>query len=153
MWKLYTSPAAFSRSACTKVMKRIQRGAHCRRLKEAALQRGAKCYMLLCHDGAETERHVPGELSGDRVQPPSRWARHSHPAAGFISWAQQERRLGFVPQKQSVTHGVCGMLLHASAYTRNCVWTFSFSHSGTISICLSDRVQLLSLPPFLLFTL
>lgn len=90
-----------------------------------------------------------GMLRGDKVpaRSPDGGACHPHPEAGFISWTQQERRLGFVPQKPVSLTGFtacCYMPLPICAT----VWKFSLSH--TLYLRLSVPIQFFFTAGFLL---
>lgn len=91
-----------------------------RKLKEAALQRGAKCYTPLSwRRGGESAAFWthPGTLKEDKVPVTSPCHRlHILGPAGAAA--------GLCPTKASVTQAVYGMLLDAFAYMCNCVWKF-----------------------------
>lgn len=112
--------------------------------KKPALQRGTKCYM---HGYREKEkkgvgresaasRAVSGMLKEDKVAARRRSPSPPAPIAGFISWAQQERRLGFVPQKPVSLTGFtacCYMPLPT------CATVCESFLSHTLSVCVSSH--------------
>lgn len=72
------------------------------RLREAALQRRGQS--ITCTGTMKGRRECdvsggPGMLKEDKVPAQPRSLSH-HPAAGFISFAQQDRRFAFVPLRQ-----------------------------------------------------
>lgn len=100
MWKLCTVPVAFSRGACTEMMKRIQRfvaltGESWKKQPSKGEQSATRMAIVKGEGGVSGR---PGMLKEDKV-PARQRSPSPHPGAGFISWAQQERQLGFVPQK------------------------------------------------------
>lgn len=125
--------------------------------KKPALQRGTKCYM---HGYREKEkkgvgresaasRAVSGMLKEDKVAAQRRSPSPPAPIAGFISWAQQERRLGFVPQKPVSLTGFtacCYMPLPT------CATVCESFLSHTLSVCVSSHtVSLTAVFSLLLF--
>lgn len=127
MWKWCTFSAAFSPDACSKMMKRESRDLvqSLKKVEKSVFSKTEQSVTCMAIMKARRGRGVsgcPGMLKEDKV---AAWQRSPspHPEAGFISWAQQERRLGFVPQK----------------HVQLCVKVFS------LTLCLSVSTQFLSL--------
>lgn len=89
----------------------------------------------------------PGMLREDKV-PARQRSPSPHPEAGFISWAQQDRRLGFVPQKQVSLTGFTACCYMPSPICATVCESF-LSH--TLYLWLPVPIQFLSLLFSLIF--
>lgn len=101
MWKLRTVPASFSTRRLHRNDEKNPkiRCASWRKLKEAALRKRNKVlHAWLSWRRGESVVFQAVQSCWKKIR--CQRSLSPHPEAGFISWAQQERRLGFVPQKQ-----------------------------------------------------